>query len=108
MPRRQTNKLKWKAQLMTVNDTVDDNDRPVISREFKRDIYFEDRGVSAQEKFLSMQNKTEVVRKIVCRWDDTVTEKDNGIRIKDIDYNIVRIFVNVKKRKMELSLAYVD
>lgn len=106
--KRMTNNLNWKADLMTTWETTDRDDRPVIVREKKRIIFYMDLGITAQEKYLSQQAKTDVVRRIKVRWDKEITEKLNGVRIAEIDYNITRIYTNVETREMELSLAYVD
>lgn len=106
--KKQTNNLRWKAELMDISSSLDEQDRPIIQRVKKRDIFYQDIGTTAQEKYLSMQAKTDVVRRIKIRWDNTITEKDNGIRISDIDYNITRIYTSSDKREMELSLSYVD
>lgn len=108
MPKKQTNNLRWKALLVVLTSDVDENDRPTIIRTFKRNIYFQDIGTTAQEKYLSLQAKTDVVRRIKVRWDKTITEKDNGIRIDGVDFNITRIYTDTEKREMELSLAYVN
>lgn len=108
MPKLMQNKLKWKADLEVIWETTDRNDRPVIIREKKRDIFYSDIGITAQEKYLSQQAKTEVVRRIKVRIDKTINEKFHAIKINGISYNITRIFTNVEKREMELSLAYVD
>ena len=106
--KRMTNNLNWKADLMTIWETTDRDDRPVIVREKKRMIFYMDLGITAQEKYLSQQAKTDVVRRIKIRWDKEITEKLNGVRIAETDYSITRIFTNVETREMELSLAYVD
>ncbi|MCT1193909.1 phage head-tail joining protein [Lactococcus lactis subsp. lactis] len=107
--KKQINNSRWKAILMSIsNDELDENDRPQTIRKKKRDIFYQDIGITAQEKYLSKQDKTEVVRRIKVRWDKTITEKDSGIQIDSIDYNIERIYTNVDTREMELSLSYVN
>lgn len=107
--KKQINNSRWKAVLMSIsNDELDENDRPQTIRKKKRDIFYQDIGITAQEKFLSKQDKTEVVRRIKVRWDKTIAEKDSGIQIDSIDYNIERIYTNVDTREMELSLSYVN
>lgn len=106
--KKQTNNLRWKAELMDISSSLDEQDRPIIQRVKKRDIFYQDIGTTAQEKYLSMQAKTDVVRRIKIRWDNTITEKNNGVRIAEIDYNITRIFTNSDTREMELSLSYVN
>ena len=102
------NSLKWKAELQEITDDVDENDRPKEVRTKVRDIYFVEIGITAEEKYLSQQAKTNVVRRIKCRWDDTISEKTNGILIDGVEFNITRIYVLPEVREMELSLAYVD
>lgn len=108
MPKRRTNNLKWKAELMRITNGKDDKNRPLEIREKIRTLFYADLGIAAQEKFLSQQAKTDVVRRLVIRWDKSINEKTNGIRIDGIDYNITRIFTNMEKREMELSLIYVN
>lgn len=108
MPKNRTNNLKWKADLMKLESTIDENDRPVIERGKVRTIFYVDLGITAQEKYLSQQAKTDVVRRVKVRWDKNITEKFSGIRIGGIDYNITRIYTSMDSREMELSLAYVD
>lgn len=108
MPKRRTNNLKWKAELMKITDGKDGKNRPIEIREKIRTLFYADLGIAAQEKFLSQQAKTDVVRRLIIRRDKTINEKTNGIRIDGVDYNITRIFTNTEKREMELSLAYVD
>lgn len=103
-----TNNLQWKAELLKLAETTDDNDRAVVAKEKIRTIFYADLGITAQEKYLSKQAKTDVVRRIKIRLDMSVQEKINGIRIADTDYKIERIFINTNKREMELSLNYVD
>lgn len=102
------NSLKWKAELQEITNGVDENDRPVEVRTRVRDLYFVEIGITAEEKYLSQQAKTNVVRRIKCRWDDTISEKTNGILIDGVEFNITRIYVLPEVREMELSLAYVD
>lgn len=107
--KKQINNSRWKAILMSIsNDELDENDRPQTIRKKVRDIFYQDIGITAQEKYLSKQDKTEVVRRIKVRWDKTITEKDSGIQIDSVDYNIERIYTNVDTQEMELSLSYVN
>ncbi|MCU7356811.1 phage head closure protein [Enterococcus dispar] len=108
MAKRFTNRIRWKGQLFSISQAVDENDRPVTAYELERAIYYEELGITAQEKYLSKQGKTEVVRRIKVRWDNAITEKGSAIEIKGVKYNITRIFTNLDAREMELSLAYVD
>lgn len=106
--KRQTNNLRWKADLLQLSWDVDEDDRPIKKMMKKRDIFYQDIGITAQEKYLSQQAKTDVVRRIKIRLDKSITEKESGITIEGISYNIVRIYTNMDAREMELSLAYVD
>nr|DAZ50031.1 MAG TPA: head closure knob [Caudoviricetes sp.] len=108
MPKRQTNNLRWLAELLTIENGVDEDDRPNVIYTLKRKLFYEELGITAQEKYLSQQAKTDVVRRIKVRWDKSITEKLNAVRIDSVTYNITRIYTNMDKREMELSLAYVD
>jgi len=101
------NDLQWIAELQKIEEIVDDNDRSVVVRTKIRDLYYIEIGITAEEKYLSQQAKTDVVRRIKCRWDKSITEKTNGVKINGVDYNITRIYTLPKTREMELSLAYV-
>ncbi|MCI5683773.1 MAG: phage head closure protein [Enterococcus gallinarum] len=102
------NDLQWIAELQKIEESVDDNDRPVEVRTKVRDLYYIEIGITAEEKYLSQQAKTDVVRRIKCRWDKSITEKTNGVKIDGIAYNIARIYTLPKSREMELSLTYVN
>jgi SPP1 family predicted phage head-tail adaptor len=108
MPKRQTNNLRWKAKLLNIDEGKGENDRPVPIYEFNRMIFYEELGITAQEKYLSKQAKTDIVRRIKVRWDKTITEKFSAVEIDSVVYNIERIFTNADKREMELSLSYVE
>lgn len=102
------NDLQWIAELQKIEEIVDDNDRPVEVRTKVRDLYYIEIGITAEEKYLSQQAKTDVVRRIKCRWDKSITEKTNGVKIDGIAYNIARIYTLPKSKEMELSLTYVN
>lgn len=102
------NDLQWIAELQKIEEIVDDNDRPVEVRTKVRDLYYIEIGITAEEKYLSQQAKTDVVRRIKCRWDKSIEEKTNGVKIDGIAYNIARIYTLPKSREMELSLTYVN
>ncbi|MFB5309985.1 phage head closure protein [Enterococcus casseliflavus] len=102
------NDLQWIAELQKIEELVDDNDRPVEVRTKVRDLYYIEIGITAEEKYLSQQAKTDVVRRIKCRWDKSIAEKTNGVKIDGIAYNIARIYTLPKSREMELSLTYVN
>ena len=102
------NDLQWIAELQKIEELVDDNDRPVEVRTKVRDLYYIEIGITAEEKYLSQQAKTDVVRRIKCRLDKSIAEKTNGVKIDGIAYNIARIYTLPKSREMELSLTYVN
>lgn len=108
MPKLMQNKMKWKAELLDVKNELDLNDKPITIYTSKRSIFYEERGVTAQEKYLSQQAKTDVVRRIKVRWDKSITEKFNAVKIDSVTYRITRIYTDLDKREMELSLAYVN
>lgn len=106
---RLTNKKKWKADVLVLNDdAVDENDRPIIAFTFKRICYYNSLGITSTEKYQSRQDKREVVKRIKISMDRSVTETTHRIKILETVYLITRIFVNEDKKEMELSLAYVD
>lgn len=102
------NDLQWIAELQKIEEIVDNNDRPVEVRTKVRDLYYIEIGITAEEKYLSQQAKTDVVRRVKCRWDKSITEKTNGVKIDGVAYNIARIYTLPKSREMELSLTYVN
>lgn len=107
MPKRQINNLRWKAELLDIKQEKDANDRPKNLYLFNRCIFYEEVGITAQEKYLAKQAKTDVVRRIKVRWDKSITEKSNAVRIDSVAYNITRIYT-ADRKEMELSLSYVD
>lgn len=108
MAKRFTNNLKWQADLLLIEPGKDESNRPIEKYTKVRKIYYADIGITAQEKYLSQQAKTEVVRRIKIRWDGRITEKDYAIEIANVNYRITRIYTDMGSREMELSLAYVD
>lgn len=108
MPKVTLNRMKWKAELCKQVPGLDNNDRPVIIHEKIRDIFYVELGITSQEKYLSKQAKIDVVRRIRVRFDKSITETKNTLRIDSVTYKITRIYTNMDKREMELSLAYVD
>ncbi len=108
MPKVTLNRMKWKAELCKQVPGLDNNDRPAIIHEKIRDIFYVELGITSQEKYLSQQAKTDVVRRIKVRLDKSITEKFSAVRIDSVTYKITRIYTNMDKREMELSLAYVD
>lgn len=102
------NDLQWIAELQLIEEYIDDSDKPYEKRTKIRDLYYIEIAITAEEKYLSQQAKTNVVRRIKCRWDKTINEKTNGLKIDGVEYNITRIYTLPTRREMELSLAYVD
>lgn len=105
---RLTNQRKMKAMLTKIVQTTDEDDRPTVIRKKVREIYYRGLGVYASEKYLSVQAKTEVQKRIGIRQDNDLDEKNFGIQIKGVDYNIIRIYVNEAQKEMELSLSLVQ
>ena len=108
MPKVTLNRMKWKAELCKQVPGLDDNDRPAIIHEKIRDIFYVELGITSQEKYLSKQAKIDVVRRIRVRFDKSITETKKTLRIDSVTYKITRIYTDMDKREMELSLAYVD
>ena len=105
---RLVNRLKWRADLLAYTNMTDEEDRTISQWLPQRMLAYEDVGITANDKFLSQQAKTDVVRKIRCRLDKTVSQKNNHVRIDDIDYLITRIYLDQETKMMELSLNYVN
>lgn len=110
MPKQQTNKLKWAADLLKLGETIDPNtDRVVMGYPFVRKLRYNNIGVTATDRFMT-KDGNEVVKKIETRIDRAVEEnqKDYRVKIKDVIYNIERAYVREDDRIMELSLSYAD
>lgn len=108
MAKRLSNKRKWKADLMKHISTTDDYDRPISSYIRLRTVYYSSLGITSNEKYLSSQDKREVVKRIEIRMDKSINEKGNRLKINSITYQITRIWIDEHDRRMELSLAHVD
>ncbi|MSD84624.1 phage head closure protein [Lactobacillus curvatus] len=106
--KRLTNNLKHNAELLTLQSSIDSNDRPVQHWTHKRLIKYMVMGVTSTEKEQSKQSKEEVVRRMRIRRDLSITEKNCRIRIGGVDYKITRVFDAEDPKFMELSLAYVS
>ena len=107
---RQTNKLKWTAELLKLGEYVDpETDRVVMGYPKVRDITYNNIGVTATDKFTTRETN-EVVKKIEVRLDRDIenNQKDYRIRIGERIYNIERIYVREDDRVMEVSLSYVN
>ncbi|MFD2628729.1 hypothetical protein [Oceanobacillus kapialis] len=110
MPKRQTNKLKWKADLCMVGEVIDpETDRPVPGYPKVRDLKYNNIGVTAADKF-TFKDTNEIMKKIEVRLDREVENyQDNyRVKIKEKVYDIKRIYVREEDRIMELSLSYAD
>lgn len=105
---RLTNKLRWTATVLKNEETVDEFDRPKFDWIPDRKIHYADIGTTANDVFLAQQAKTDVVRKIRCRLDKSISRKNNRIQIGDDCFLIPRIYWDEENHMMELSLNYVD
>lgn len=93
---------------MQIANGIDEDDRSTIIRTKIRDLMYEPIGTTSNEKYLAKQAKTDVDCRIKCRWDASISERMNGVRIGNTDFDIVRIYENLPAREMELSLEYVE
>lgn len=105
---RLTNRLKWKADLLELKTGQDEDDRPQETWEKKRTIYYSDIGITSQEKYLSQQNKQDVVLRIMVRRDTSITQQGSRFLIRGTKYKITRIYEIPSEQTMEVSLDYVD
>lgn len=102
--KRLTNNLKHTAQLLTLKNGVDENDRPQEEWTVLCDIKYQTLGVTSTEYELSKQSKTEIVKRMRIR-RRSINRRSNRIRADGTDFIIERIFKNDKY--LELSLSYV-
>jgi hypothetical protein len=110
MPKRQTNNLRWNAELLKLGETVDpDTDRVVIGYSKERDLKYDNIGVTAADKF-TFKDAQEIMKKIKTRLDRKVenNQKEFRVKINERIYDIERIYVRKDERIMELSLSYAD
>lgn len=110
MSKRLSNNLKWKAELCVLGEVTDpETDRVVMGYPKVRDIRYNNIGVTATDKFTT-KDANEVVKKIETRIDRGIEEnqKDYRIKIKEIIYNIERIYVREQDRVMEVSLSHAN
>lgn len=110
MPKRQTNNLKWKADLMKIGEVIDPNtDRVVIDYSKVRDLKYNNIGITAADKF-TFKDSNEIMKKIETRLDREVEQHQDDYRVKigETIYDIERIYVRESDRIMELSLSYAD
>lgn len=110
MPKRQTNKLRWKADLLKIGEYIDpETDRVVMGYPKVRDIRYNNIGVTASDKY-TFKDAQEIMKKIETRLDREVenNQKEYRIKIGERIYNIERVYVREEDRVMELSLSYAD
>jgi hypothetical protein len=110
MSKRQTNNLKWTADLLKLSETVDpETDRVVMGYTKERDLKYNNIGVTAADKF-TFKDAQEIMKKIETRMDREVenNQKEYRVRIGVRVYDIERIYVREDERIMELSLSYAD
>ncbi|MEW8986456.1 MAG: hypothetical protein AB2401_05545 [Bacillus sp. (in: firmicutes)] len=110
MPKRQTNNLKWTADLMRIGETIDpDTDRVVVGYSKIRDLKYNNIGITAADKF-TFKDAQEIMKKIETRLDREVENNQDDYRVKigERIYDIERIYVREQDRIMELSLSYAD
>ncbi len=109
--KRQTNKLKWSADLLQLGETINpDTDRVEMGYPYKRIIRYNNLGVTATDKSFVERDVNEVVKKIEVRIDREIedNQKDYRIQIRKRIYNIERIYVREEDRVMEVSLSYAN
>lgn len=111
MARRQTNKLKWQADLLKFDERVDpDTDRIVKDYFPHRKIRYNNIGVTVTDNAFLERDTDRVVKKIEVRIDRNIEDnrKDYRIQIRERIYNIQRIYVREHDRIMEVSLSYAN
>lgn len=111
MAKRQTNNLKWVADLLKLGEYVDpETDRVVMGYPFERKIKYNNIGVTSTDKIFAERPANEVVKKIEVRIDREIetNQKEYRVEINDRIYNIERIYVKEHERIMEISLSYAD
>lgn len=109
--KRQTNNLKWIAELLKHGETIDpETDRPSMSYPFERNIRYNNIGVTATDKSFAERPVNEVVKKIEVRIDRKIEDdqKDYRIKIRERIYNIERVYVKEHDGVMEMSLSYAN
>lgn len=111
MPKRQSNKLQWTAELLKLGETIDpETDRPVMGYPLERKIKYANLGVTSSDKIFADRDVNEVVKKIEVRLDRAIedNQKDYRIEIRGQKYNIQRVYTKEDERLMELSLSYAN
>lgn len=111
MAKRQTNNLKWIADLLKYGEHTDPKtDRPIKEYVKQRDIKYHNVGVTATDKSFAERETNEVVKKIEVRIDRSIedNQKYYRIKIRERVYKIERIYVKEEDRLMEVSLSYAN
>ena len=100
---------RYKAELLESKTTIDENDRPINEWVSVRDIFYSELGISANEQLISVQEKSNVVRKIGMRYEPLLLldRTKYHVKIGELNYKIARVYTNMPNERMELSLAYV-
>src|SRR5699024_5053445 len=109
--KRQTNKRKWIADLLKLEEYIDeDTGRPKKDYVKKRDLRYNNIGVTATDKVFAERQTNEVVKKIEIRIDRDIedNQKDFRVKIRERIYNIERIYVREDDGEMEVSLSYAN
>lgn len=101
---------RYKGELQELVEYIDENDRPKKDWLTKRVLFFSELGISANEQLISLQEKTELSRKIGIRYDPLLLLDRSSFHIKigEQSYNIERIYTDMPNERMELSLSYVN
>lgn len=111
MATRQTNNLKWIADLLKLGEYIDpETDRVVMGYPFERKVKYNNIGVTSTDKHFSRQDGSEIMKKIDVRIDREIenNQKEYRVEINERIYNIERIYVKEHERIMEVSLSYAD
>ncbi|WP_061777182.1 phage head closure protein [Levilactobacillus senmaizukei] len=105
---RLTNHLKHRAKLLSLVQSVNEDDLPIDKWQESRVLNYQSLGVTATEKFQSMQAKTDVVKRIRIRFDPKIDQLESRVMIAGKPYLITRLYVDDDRNFEELSLNYVD
>lgn len=111
MAKRQTNKLKWIADLHKLGEIINpDTDRVEMGYPHERIIRYDNIGVTSTDKIFAEREVNEVVKKVRVRIDREIedNQKEYRIKIREKYYNIERIYVQENRGVMEVSLSYAD
>ncbi|BCA84948.1 phage protein [Enterococcus saigonensis] len=100
---------RYKGELQKLESYIDENDRPKEDWVKVRDIFYSELGISANEQFISAQEKSSVDRRIALRFEPLLM-MDRAlyhVKLGELSYNIERVYTDLPNERMELSLAYV-